>query len=70
MDDIIAFNLKFNAENGHPFGPKDRRKDSSHWSSGKVQRASRWPSGWTEIPPGLHLLQLRGTERPPHCGAS
>ena len=23
MDDIIAFNLKFNAENGHPFGPQE-----------------------------------------------
>ena len=22
MDDIIAFNLKFNEENGHPFGPQ------------------------------------------------
>lgn len=22
MDDIIAFNLKFNEENGHPFGPR------------------------------------------------
>ena len=24
MDDIIAFNLKFNEENGHPFGPRDQ----------------------------------------------
>ena len=23
MDDIIAFNLKFNEENGHPFGPQE-----------------------------------------------
>ncbi len=23
MEDIIAFNLKFNAENGHPFGPQE-----------------------------------------------
>ena len=24
MDDIIAFNLKFNEENGHPFGPQEQ----------------------------------------------
>ena len=23
MDDIIALNLKFNEENGHPFGPRE-----------------------------------------------
>lgn len=26
MEEMIAFNLKFNEENGHPFGPKDQAR--------------------------------------------
>ena len=39
MDDIIAFNLKFNEENGHPFGP---REEAEKLMRGWFPTLKRW----------------------------
>ena len=39
MDDIIAFNLKFNEENGHPFGP---REEAEKMMRGWFPTLKRW----------------------------
>ena len=39
MDDIIAFNLKFNAENGHPFGPQE---EAEQMMRGWFPTLKRW----------------------------
>lgn len=42
MDDIIAFNLKFNAENGHPFGPQE---EAEKMMRGWFPTLKRWRKG-------------------------
>ena len=42
MDDIIAFNLKFNAENGHPFGPQE---EAEKMMRGWFPTLKRWKKG-------------------------
>lgn len=42
MDDIIAFNLKFNAENGHPFGPQE---EAEKMMRGWFPTLKRWRRG-------------------------
>ena len=42
MDDIIAFNLKFNAENGFPFGPQE---EAEKMMRGWFPTLKRWKKG-------------------------
>ena len=42
MDDIIAFNLKFNAENGHPFGAQE---EAEKMMRGWFPTLKRWRKG-------------------------
>lgn len=42
MDDIIAFNLKFNTENGHPFGPQE---EAEKMMRGWFPTLKRWRKG-------------------------